>query len=192
MYILNSDQFAVHYCNTLEHCEGFRSLLTVLQSVERKFISLNWKEGGILILLLIVCLFTFICFTFFTVIVIKQNVRLSLKTRFALSLSLFSHPPLHAVQLTVQMYTTPVYNGRSYELILKCLQNKIAKLSMCLKFQFLQILRFVVLSVVLLQMEWGCFLVLCSVEWQVVSDGYGEWNVVGLLFGVMWCRVTGG
>ena len=37
-----------------------------------------------------------------------------------------------------------------------------------------------------------CCLVLCGVGSQVVSDGFGERTLVGLLFGVMWCRVTGG
>ena len=36
----------------------------------------------------------------------------------------------------------------------------------------------------------GCCLVLFGVEWQVFSDGYGESTLVGLLFGVKWCRVT--
>ena len=38
---LNSDQFACHYCNTVQQCERFRSLLTAVQSVERKFVGLN-------------------------------------------------------------------------------------------------------------------------------------------------------
>ena len=31
----------------------------------------------------------------------------------------------------------------------------------------------------------GCYLVLYSVELQVISDGYGNRSVVGLLFGVI-------
>jgi len=41
MDILNPDQLAGHYCNMLQHCKGFRSLLTALQSVERKFVRFN-------------------------------------------------------------------------------------------------------------------------------------------------------
>ena len=95
MYILNSDQTAGHYCNKLQHCEGFRSLATALQSVEQKFISLNWKEGGNLNLLLIVCLFTFISFTFFTALCYRKLSAVFLQTHSPLSLSLLSHPPLH-------------------------------------------------------------------------------------------------
>jgi len=45
MYILNSDQPAGHYCNTLQHCEGFRSLLTALQSVGRNFFTTKWRQS---------------------------------------------------------------------------------------------------------------------------------------------------
>ena len=41
MYILNTDQFAGHYCNTLRHSYRYRSLLTALQLLERKSIILN-------------------------------------------------------------------------------------------------------------------------------------------------------
>jgi len=137
LYILNTDQFAGNYCNTLQHSYRYRSLLTALQSVERKFIILNWKEDGNLNLLLIVCLFVclltsvlhssqLMCYT--------TQLAVSLQARFALSLSLLSHPRPHIAMSSlqcssiVQMFTTPVYNGRSGGLILNCLQNKITKL----------------------------------------------------------------
>jgi hypothetical protein len=41
MYILHSDQFAGHYCNTVQHCEGLRSVVIAVQLVGRKLIGLN-------------------------------------------------------------------------------------------------------------------------------------------------------
>jgi hypothetical protein len=41
MDILNSGQVAGHYCNTLQHCGGFKSVVTALQLVVQKFNSLN-------------------------------------------------------------------------------------------------------------------------------------------------------
>jgi hypothetical protein len=45
MDVLNTDQVAGHYWNMLQHCEGFRSLLTALELVEKKFIILNLNSG---------------------------------------------------------------------------------------------------------------------------------------------------
>ena len=127
MYILNSDQPAGHYCNTLQHCEGFRSLLTALQLVEQKFIVLNGKEGRILNILLIVCSLTFISFTLLTALCYSKLSAVTPQTRSPLFHPLPSHHPIGPAHYT-NVYTKPGYNGRSGELILNCLQKKITKL----------------------------------------------------------------
>jgi len=82
--------------------------------VEQKFIILNWKEGGILNILLIVFSYTFISFTLLTALCYSKLSPVP-QTLSPLSHPLLSHPPLGPAHYT-NVYTAPGYNGRSGEL----------------------------------------------------------------------------